>query len=66
MNPNIISRIRSEASEIVGEGNGHEHCVTYENYKRFTWANAVLLEALRLHPSVPKVSQKPDDMTPVR
>ncbi|PLW27641.1 hypothetical protein PCANC_19540 [Puccinia coronata f. sp. avenae] len=54
MNPNIISRIRSEASEIVGEGNGHEHCVTYENYKRFTWANAVLLEALRLHPSVPK------------
>ncbi|PLW34730.1 hypothetical protein PCANC_15055 [Puccinia coronata f. sp. avenae] len=54
MNEDIISRIRREASEIFGEGDSNEHRVTYENYKRFTWANAAVFEALRLHPSVPR------------
>ncbi|OAV98710.1 hypothetical protein PTTG_25622 [Puccinia triticina 1-1 BBBD Race 1] len=51
MNRDFISKIRKEAFEILSENQGR---VTYANYKRFVWTNATILEALRLHPSVPK------------
>jgi len=54
MNKRAIQKIREEATEIFGDEESREERVTYENYKRFTWTNAVIFEALRLHPSVPK------------
>ncbi|KAI9622271.1 hypothetical protein H4Q26_015308 [Puccinia striiformis f. sp. tritici PST-130] len=46
----LVLRIREEASGILGE----EKRVTYENYKQFILAYAIVHETLRLHPSVPK------------
>ncbi|WAQ89999.1 hypothetical protein PtA15_11A691 [Puccinia triticina] len=54
MNKDLISKIREEAIEILGDANEDQERVTYENYKRFIWTNAMILETLRLHPSVPK------------
>jgi len=54
MNKHAIHKIREEATEIFGDEESREERVTYDNYKRFTWTNAVIFEALRLHPSVPK------------
>jgi len=54
MNKRAIQKIREEATEIFGDEESREERVTYDNYKRFTWTNAVIFEALRLHPSVPK------------
>ena len=59
MNKRAIQKIREEATEIFGDEESREERVTYENYKRFTWTNAVIFEALRLHPSVPKVGPYP-------
>ncbi|KAH9450504.1 hypothetical protein Pst134EB_018040 [Puccinia striiformis f. sp. tritici] len=50
MNEDLVLRIREEASGILGE----EKRVTYENYKQFILAYAIVHETLRLHPSVPK------------
>ncbi|MBW0489632.1 hypothetical protein O181_029347 [Austropuccinia psidii MF-1] len=52
LNKDIISKIREEAYQILNEG--IDERVTYSNFKRFIWAHAAFLEALRLHPSVPK------------
>ncbi|MBW0526103.1 hypothetical protein O181_065818 [Austropuccinia psidii MF-1] len=52
MNPEIISRIREEANDILSDAPDDQ--VTYDNYKSFAWSQASILEALRLHPSVPK------------
>lgn len=41
--------------EILGEDADHQGRVTPENYRQFTTAYAALLEAIRLHPAVPKV-----------
>nr|AHK06532.1 putative cytochrome P450 [Puccinia horiana] len=61
MNKDLVAKIREEASQITGQDRaGH---VTYENNKEFKWAHAVVLEALRLHPSIPKnirFALKPD------
>ncbi|KAA1099008.1 cytochrome P450-dit2 [Puccinia graminis f. sp. tritici] len=54
MNEDLISKIREEAIEILGDENDGQERVTHENYKRFVWTNAIVLETLRLHPSVPK------------
>ncbi|KNZ52754.1 hypothetical protein VP01_345g3 [Puccinia sorghi] len=54
MNKDITSRIREEAMEILGEDADHQGRVTPENYRQFTTAYAALLEAIRLHPAVPK------------
>lgn len=54
MNPDLISIIREEAIEILGDENDDQERVTHENYKRCVWTNAIVLETLRLHPSVPK------------
>ncbi|POW11901.1 hypothetical protein PSTT_04971 [Puccinia striiformis] len=44
-----------ETIEVLGDdGVDDQQSVTYENYKQFLWAQAVVLEALRLHPGVPK------------
>lgn len=48
MNTELIDRIRGEIDELGGD-------VTYENYKQYVLTQAVICEALRLHPSVPKV-----------
>ncbi|KAI7951154.1 hypothetical protein MJO29_009828 [Puccinia striiformis f. sp. tritici] len=51
----LISKIREETIEVLGDdGVDDQQSVTYENYKQFLWAQAVVLEALRLHPGVPK------------
>jgi hypothetical protein len=55
MNKDIITRIREEAAEILGEDSENVGRVTPENYRQFTCAYASLLEAFRLHPAVPKV-----------
>ncbi|KAH9444170.1 hypothetical protein KEM48_010989 [Puccinia striiformis f. sp. tritici PST-130] len=52
MNKDIVNKIREEASEVTGKDRSGQ--VTYENSKEFKWAHAVILEALRLHPSIPK------------
>ncbi|KAI9622281.1 hypothetical protein H4Q26_015319 [Puccinia striiformis f. sp. tritici PST-130] len=55
MNKDLISKIREETIEVLGDdGVDDQQSVTYENYKQFLWAQAVVLEALRLHPGVPK------------
>ncbi|EFP83988.2 uncharacterized protein PGTG_09701 [Puccinia graminis f. sp. tritici CRL 75-36-700-3] len=51
MNKELVSKIRKETIEVLG---GDQESVTYDNYKRFVWPQAVLHETLRLHPSVPK------------
>ncbi|KNE93217.1 hypothetical protein PSTG_13393 [Puccinia striiformis f. sp. tritici PST-78] len=51
MNKDLISKIREETIEVLGDdGVDDQQSVTYENYKQFLWAQAVVLEALRLHP----------------
>lgn len=54
MNRHLISKIRDETIEILGDDDPNQGGVSYENYKEFIWAYAVVLETLRLHPSVPK------------
>ncbi|KAA1080082.1 Cytochrome P450 52A3 [Puccinia graminis f. sp. tritici] len=54
MNKDIITRIREEAAEILGEDSENVGRVTPDNYRLFTCAYASLLEAFRLHPAVPK------------
>lgn len=54
MNKDLVAKIREEASAITGQDRGAQ--VTYANNKEFKWAHAVVMEALRLHPSIPKVS----------
>lgn len=49
----MIQRIRLEIEEL-GTPLGPQK-VTYENYKQYVWTQAVIFEALRLHPSVPTV-----------
>jgi len=53
MNQDLVAKIREEASAITGKDRAGR--VTYENNKEFKWAHAVIREALRLHPSIPKV-----------
>nr|AHK06540.1 putative cytochrome P450 [Puccinia horiana] len=57
MNKDIVAKIREEASAITGKDRAGR--VTYENNKEFKWAHAVILEALRLHPSIPKADKIP-------
>ncbi|EGG11203.1 cytochrome P450 monooxygenase [Melampsora larici-populina 98AG31] len=52
MNPGMIDRVREEISEM--DRGAESGIVTYDNYRQFVWTQAVLCEALRLHPSVPK------------
>jgi len=52
MNQDLVAKIREEASAITGKDRAGR--VTYENNKEFKWAHAVIREALRLHPSIPK------------
>lgn len=52
MNPRIIARVREEISTM--DRGAKSGIVTYDNYRQFVWTHAVLCEALRLHPSVPK------------
>ncbi|KAA1068783.1 hypothetical protein PGT21_001908 [Puccinia graminis f. sp. tritici] len=52
MNEDLVAKIREEASTITGKDRAGQ--VTYENNKEFKWAHAVVLETLRLHPSIPK------------
>ncbi|EFP83989.2 uncharacterized protein PGTG_09702 [Puccinia graminis f. sp. tritici CRL 75-36-700-3] len=54
MNKDLVSKIREEAIEILGDQDSDQDRVTYENYKQFIWSQAVVYEALRLHPSIPK------------
>ncbi|KAA1089201.1 Cytochrome P450 52A3 [Puccinia graminis f. sp. tritici] len=54
MNKGLISKVREEGNDILGEGEGSRRGVTYANHKKFLWSHAVVLETLRLHPSVPK------------
>lgn len=55
MNEDLVTKVREEAIEILGEDLDHHHPgVTFENYKRFVWTYSVVLETLRLHPSVPR------------
>lgn len=54
MNKDIVSKIHHEITEVLGDEECYEKGVTYDNHKRFTWAYSVVLETLRLHPSVPK------------
>jgi cytochrome P450 len=53
VNEDLVAKIREEASIITGKDRAGQ--VTYENNKEFKWAHAVVLETLRLHPSIPKV-----------
>ncbi|PLW27634.1 hypothetical protein PCANC_19539 [Puccinia coronata f. sp. avenae] len=53
----------SVASDIFGEEHINEHRVTYENYKRFTWANVAVYEALRLHPVNENILRYPNPQT---
>jgi cytochrome P450 len=56
MNKDLISKIREEATTILGgEADGSTN-VTNANHKQFVWCYSVILETLRLHPSVPKVN----------
>jgi cytochrome P450 len=59
MKKDLVSKIREQTTAVLGADRVNQQQVTYDNYKRFVWARAVLLEALRLHPSVPKVSEEP-------
>jgi len=52
MNKDLVAKIREEASAVTGQDRGAQ--VTYANNKEFKWAHAVVMEALRLHPSIPK------------
>jgi len=54
MNQDLVAKIREEASAITGKDRAGR--VTYENNKEFKWAHAVIREALRLHPSIPKMA----------
>ncbi|PLW23395.1 hypothetical protein PCASD_11889 [Puccinia coronata f. sp. avenae] len=54
MKKDLVSKIREQTTAVLGADRVNQQQVTYDNYKRFVWARAVLLEALRLHPSVPK------------
>ncbi|POW16399.1 hypothetical protein PSHT_06788, partial [Puccinia striiformis] len=55
MNKELICKIRDETIEVLGDDPVDDQLsVSYENYKQFVWTHAVVLEALRLHPSVPK------------
>ncbi|PLW36325.1 hypothetical protein PCANC_19449 [Puccinia coronata f. sp. avenae] len=54
MNKDFMSRIRKEAVDILGEDLNDQGRVTPENYRQFVCAYAALLEAIRLHPGVPK------------
>lgn len=53
MNPNLINRIRVEIDEI-SRLSGSQN-VTYNSYQQYVWTQAVIYEALRLHPSIPCV-----------
>ncbi|WAR61354.1 hypothetical protein PtB15_12B39 [Puccinia triticina] len=57
MNKHLIPKIREEAIGILGDENSDQERVTYENYKRFVWTQAVVHETLRLHPSLPKTGR---------
>ncbi|KAH9812067.1 cytochrome P450 monooxygenase [Melampsora americana] len=52
MNPGMIDRLREEIDKL--DLDADSGIVTYDNYRQFVWTQAVLCEALRLHPSVPK------------
>ncbi|PLW34504.1 hypothetical protein PCASD_09792 [Puccinia coronata f. sp. avenae] len=52
MNQDLVAKIREEASIITSQDRAGQ--VTYGNNKEFKWAHAVILETLRLHPSIPK------------
>ncbi|KAI7950355.1 hypothetical protein MJO29_009029 [Puccinia striiformis f. sp. tritici] len=54
MNKDIVSRIRQEAADILGAESDNQASVTPENYRQFICTYASLLEAIRLHPGVPK------------
>ncbi|OAV86123.1 hypothetical protein PTTG_01734 [Puccinia triticina 1-1 BBBD Race 1] len=54
MNKELVSKIREEANTLLGgEVNDSRH-VTYANHRQFVVPYSVILETLRLHPSVPK------------
>ena len=48
MSPEIQIKIRNEISSVTPNGD-----ITYDNVSQFKYLECVLLEALRLHPSVP-------------
>jgi fatty acid omega-hydroxylase len=52
-NPEVVAKMRVEIEQLTAS---NEELVDYSNYKQFTYNLAVFYEALRLHPSVPKVS----------
>eukprot|EP00927_Polykrikos_kofoidii_P036583 TRINITY_DN30883_c0_g2_i1.p1 TRINITY_DN30883_c0_g2~~TRINITY_DN30883_c0_g2_i1.p1 ORF type:complete len:564 (-),score=96.43 TRINITY_DN30883_c0_g2_i1:63-1685(-) len=61
LNPEIEAKARKEILEVCGP-----HEITYENMNQLNYVQAVLSEALRLHPSVPtdlKVTES-DDVWP--
>ncbi|OAV90897.1 hypothetical protein PTTG_28169 [Puccinia triticina 1-1 BBBD Race 1] len=66
MNKDMISKIREEVAQLLGTNPSDESRVTYENYKQFTITYAAILEAVRLHPPVPKSLKfaKTDDVIP--
>ena len=52
-NPDVVEKMRVEIEQLMAS---NDELVDYSNYKQFTYNLAVFYEALRLHPSVPKVS----------
>jgi hypothetical protein len=53
--------MRAEIDQLM---TSNDELVDYLNYKQFTYNLAVFYEALRLHPSVPKVSVKWEHLGP--
>lgn len=53
--PHLIAPLRLEIGDRLSE----DELVNYDNYKQFVNVLAVFHEALRLHPSVPKVRKWP-------
>ncbi|EGG02942.1 uncharacterized protein MELLADRAFT_109707 [Melampsora larici-populina 98AG31] len=52
MNPGMIDHVQKDISKM--DQGAKSGMITYSNYRQFFWTQAVLCEALRLHPSVPK------------
>ncbi|KDN47759.1 cytochrome P450 [Tilletiaria anomala UBC 951] len=60
--PDIVKKIREEASRVIGD-----RFMEYDDLKRLPYTNAVFYEVLRLYPSVPKnikVAVKDDIIRP--
>ncbi|KAA1091682.1 hypothetical protein PGTUg99_003031 [Puccinia graminis f. sp. tritici] len=60
-NPDVVAKMRAEIDQLMAS---NDELVDYLNYKQFTYNLAVFYEALRLHPSVPKVSVKWEHLGP--